>query len=97
MDMEGPSEEELAILADWIEEGAEGPDGDMPIRRELKTPKFRLLPMRICQSPRLLALAMVHGMRTATFGAITLVNVASGESMGSCESQGQSQFTSIQW
>ncbi len=36
----GPSEEELATLATWIEQGAIGPDGDMPIKRELRTPKI---------------------------------------------------------
>ncbi len=34
-----PSEDELARIAAWIEQGAEGPDGDVPIRRELRTPR----------------------------------------------------------
>lgn len=80
-DMEGPSEEELAILADWIEEGAEGPDGDMPIRRELKTPKIAT-----SSDANLPVTAIARSSdgawhATAKFGAITLVNLASGESM----------------
>ncbi|TWU60710.1 WD domain, G-beta repeat [Rubripirellula tenax] len=42
---ERPSEEELATIAAWIEQGAIeqgaiGPDGDVPIKRELRTPKI---------------------------------------------------------
>ncbi|MGB5336350.1 MAG: c-type cytochrome domain-containing protein, partial [Woeseiaceae bacterium] len=39
-DEEGPSEGELALLSQWIEQGAMGPDGDVPIRQELRTPKI---------------------------------------------------------
>ena len=39
-DAEGPNEEELEILQRWIEEGAKGPDGDLPIKRSLRTPKI---------------------------------------------------------
>ncbi len=35
---QGPSEEELAKIADWIEQGAIGPQGGMPIKRQLNTP-----------------------------------------------------------
>ncbi len=35
---ERPSEEELEVLTTWIEQGALGPDGDMPLKRELRTP-----------------------------------------------------------
>lgn len=37
---QAPNEDELAILSTWIEQGAEGPGGDMPTRRELRTPKI---------------------------------------------------------
>ncbi|MGB7325215.1 MAG: c-type cytochrome domain-containing protein [Rubripirellula sp.] len=37
---QGPSESELATIAAWIEQGAIGPDGDMPIKRVLRTPKI---------------------------------------------------------
>ncbi|GAB5517352.1 WD40 repeat domain-containing protein [Rhodopirellula baltica] len=79
-DMEGPSEEELAILADWIEQGAQGPDGEMPIRRDLKTPK--IVTSADANLP-VTAIARSNDgawQATAKFGAITLVNVASGES-----------------
>ncbi len=33
-----PNEAEMALLSDWIQQGAAGPDGDMPIRRQLRTP-----------------------------------------------------------
>lgn len=37
-DMEGPTAEELETLAAWIDDGAEGPDGEMPLKRTLRTP-----------------------------------------------------------
>ncbi|MCC9602208.1 hypothetical protein LOC67_16755 [Stieleria sp. JC731] len=39
-DAEGPNEAELAIIEKWIEQGATGPSGDMPIKKELRTPKI---------------------------------------------------------
>lgn len=39
-DAEGPNEEELAILATWIEQGAIGPNGDTQMKRELRVPKI---------------------------------------------------------
>ncbi len=35
------NESELAVIEAWIEQGAYGPAGDMPIRRELRTPKIQ--------------------------------------------------------
>ena len=37
-DMEGPTPDELEVLAGWIDEGAKGPNGDMPLKRTLRTP-----------------------------------------------------------
>ncbi|TWU47741.1 WD40 repeat domain-containing protein [Rubripirellula reticaptiva] len=37
---QGPSEAELATIEAWIEQGAIGPDGDMPIKTVLRTPKI---------------------------------------------------------
>ncbi len=42
-DAEGPSEDELALIAAWIEQGAigpstNGPGGDVPIKRDLRVP-----------------------------------------------------------
>lgn len=37
-DMDGPTPEELEILAAWIDDGAKGPDGAMPLKRTLRTP-----------------------------------------------------------
>ena len=33
-----PSDEEMEILTAWVETGATGPDGELPIKRQLKTP-----------------------------------------------------------
>ena len=40
-DAEGPNEAELEILSQWIEQGANGPKGDMPLKRVLRTPKIK--------------------------------------------------------
>jgi WD40 repeat protein len=40
-DAEGLNEEELKILATWIEQGAKGPSGAMPIKRSLRTPAIK--------------------------------------------------------
>ena len=37
---DGPSEEDLAILAAWVEQGAVGPQGDVLMKRTLRTPKI---------------------------------------------------------
>ncbi|MCG8652202.1 MAG: hypothetical protein MI861_20350 [Pirellulales bacterium] len=37
---EGPSEDELAMLADWIDQGAIGPAGQTPLRPKLRVPKI---------------------------------------------------------
>ena len=42
---EGPSEAELEVLAKWIEQGANGPSGDLPIKRSLRTPKIKPAPV----------------------------------------------------
>ncbi|MEM9644181.1 MAG: c-type cytochrome domain-containing protein [Planctomycetota bacterium] len=39
-DADGPSDEELAILAAWVEQGAIGPKGHPPLRRTLRTPEI---------------------------------------------------------
>ena len=36
----GPNEEELAVLTAWIDQGAIGPEGDMPIKRALRVPEI---------------------------------------------------------
>ena len=37
-DMEGPTADELELLAEWINQGAKGPEGEMPLKRTLRTP-----------------------------------------------------------
>ncbi|MCO8121491.1 hypothetical protein NHH03_07065 [Stieleria sp. TO1_6] len=39
-DAEGPNESELEKLTRWVEQGAVGPEGDMPIKRTLRTPSI---------------------------------------------------------
>ena len=34
------TEKQIAVLTEWIENGATGPDGDMPIKQTLRTPKI---------------------------------------------------------
>ncbi|MFG0265683.1 MAG: c-type cytochrome domain-containing protein [Rhodopirellula sp. JB055] len=79
-DMEGPSEEELAILAEWIEDGATGPDGDMPIRRALKTPEIETAGDVVLPVTAIAQSADGAWEATARFGAITLVDQSTGES-----------------
>ncbi|QEF99971.1 WD domain, G-beta repeat [Stieleria maiorica] len=43
-DAEGPDEDELDVLSRWIEQGAAGPEGDLPIRRTLRTPSIEPSP-----------------------------------------------------
>jgi len=40
-DAEGPTAEELTMIATWIEQGAKGPDGEVTMRRELSTPDIK--------------------------------------------------------
>ena len=47
-----PSEEEQAILASWIEQGAVGTSGDAPIRQPLRTPKIKTAPGVLGRSRR---------------------------------------------
>ena len=39
-DAVGPNEDELAVLAAWIDQGADGPEGDSPMRRNLRVPEI---------------------------------------------------------
>ena len=41
---EQPGEEELEVLATWIQQGALGPGGNLPLKRELRTPKIKTEP-----------------------------------------------------
>jgi len=43
----GPSEEELATLAAWIDQGATGPSGDDPKPRELRVPMIPMSPSAV--------------------------------------------------
>jgi WD40 repeat protein len=37
---ERPGEQEIELLTTWIEQGALGPKGDLPIKRQMRTPKI---------------------------------------------------------
>lgn len=39
-----PSDEEIEMLANWVDQGAVGPDGDLPIKRPLRTPAIETKP-----------------------------------------------------
>ncbi|WP_436714665.1 c-type cytochrome domain-containing protein [Roseiconus lacunae] len=38
---DGPSEKEVETLTRWIDQGAPGPQGDLPIKRKLRTPDIK--------------------------------------------------------
>ncbi|MGB7344874.1 MAG: c-type cytochrome domain-containing protein [Pirellulaceae bacterium] len=40
-DEESPNADEIAVLAKWIDQGALGPDGEMPLKREVRTPDIK--------------------------------------------------------
>ncbi|OYP28239.1 c-type cytochrome domain-containing protein [Rhodopirellula sp. MGV] len=40
-DAEGPSDQELEKLIQWVDQGAAGPTGDAPVKRMLRTPKIQ--------------------------------------------------------
>lgn len=71
-DAEGPNENEIEILSRWIEQGAAGPQGELPIRRMLRTPTIEPSPT----APRpITAIAIApDGQSTAraTFGQIEI-------------------------
>ncbi|MEO1528276.1 MAG: c-type cytochrome domain-containing protein [Planctomycetota bacterium] len=70
---EGPSEAELETLARWIEEGANGPSGDMPIKRTLRTPKLKAATVA---SPVTAIARSLNGdlFAQARFGAIEILS-----------------------
>ncbi|MCA9135693.1 MAG: hypothetical protein KDB00_03015 [Planctomycetales bacterium] len=71
-DAEGPSEAEIEILANWIEKGAIGPEGDMPIKRTIRTPDIQ--PKPSVPAP-ITAIAISKDGKTiarATFGRIQI-------------------------
>ncbi|MEL6109729.1 MAG: c-type cytochrome domain-containing protein, partial [Planctomycetota bacterium] len=69
---EGPSEAELEVLTRWIEQGAKGPEGDLPMKRTLRTPKFKAASVA---SPITALARATEGQRMAKarFGAIEIV------------------------
>ena len=80
--MEGPNANELDLLAKWIDQGADGPDGNIPIRRKLRVPEIHSDPA--AQKP-ITAVAMSPDgawRATARFASITLEtqNTSSGAS-----------------
>lgn len=72
-DDEGLSESELELLSRWIEQGAHGPDGEMPLKRDLRTPK---IPTADGVSTPITALAQSSGKKPlralARFGHIEI-------------------------
>jgi WD40 repeat protein len=79
-DAQGPNESELETIARWIDEGAKGPDGDVPLKRPLRTPKIEtakdvLLPITAIASSQ-------DGVHTAIarFDSIDLID-ASGKKL----------------
>ena len=71
---EGPSESEMELLSRWVEQGASGPEGDMPVKRSLRTPKIEPSPNVV--APITAIAVSADGSRTAraTFGRIELTD-----------------------
>ncbi|MCC9658524.1 c-type cytochrome domain-containing protein [Rhodopirellula halodulae] len=77
-DMEGMTPDELEVLAEWIQDGAKGPDGEMPNKRELQTPQ--IAPKSSARLP-ITAIAQSSDGRYqahAKFGSIELLDRESG-------------------
>jgi len=72
-DAEGPNADELEMLAAWIDQGAVGPDGSQPPRRQLRVPQ---IPTSSDSPQPTTALAInVDGIRAlASFGKVSLVD-----------------------
>lgn len=73
-DAEGPNEQELELLSRWVDQGATGPDGDMPIKRSLQTPQIKPSP-GVAQPITAIAISQ-DGNRTARakFGSIQIAD-----------------------
>ena len=69
---ERPSEAERETLTRWVEQGASGPDGDMPLKRELRIPK--ITPAQDVDHPITAIAVSKDGRRTAKarFAAVVI-------------------------
>lgn len=66
-------EDELAILAAWIEQGAIGPEGDVPMRRELRVPEIQSVAG--AKQPVTALAIRSDGVRAlAQFGRVTVID-----------------------
>lgn len=69
----GPDEDELGIIATWIEQGAIGPEGDRPMKRELRVPKIE--PIKDSAEPLTAIAVRSDGVRAvAKFGQVQIAN-----------------------
>lgn len=78
-DMEGPNEAELALLRLWIEQGAPGPEGDLPVRRMPRTPQIERTATQPLPVTALALSPREPLMAVARFSSVEIVDVASGE------------------
>ncbi|MCS7467998.1 hypothetical protein NZK35_15190 [Stieleria sp. ICT_E10.1] len=75
-DAAGPDERELEILTRWIEQGAVGPQGELPVKRELRTPSIKPSPGLVAP---ITAIARAPDGRTtarASYGRIEIQHAA---------------------
>lgn len=86
-DMEGPNEAELALLRLWIEQGAKGPEGNVPVRRMPRTPEIERtsaepLPVTaLALSPREPLLAV------ARFNSVEIIDIGSDKTVRTLPTQ----------
>lgn len=71
-DAEGPSDAELEILSKWIEKGAVGPQGDIPIKRTLRTPHINPNPSVAAPMTAVAISADGRTIARASFGRIEI-------------------------
>lgn len=77
-DEPGPDENELKIISRWIEQGAVGPEGDMPIKRTLRTPKIERSQSVVAPITAIAVSADGNRTARAVFGRIEIENKQGG-------------------
>lgn len=89
------TEAELETLSAWIEQGAVGPSGDMPIKREIRTPKISPKPGQE-QPVTAIAISAKAGLQAwGRYGSVQIIN--SDGSLGPLLSDQVNKVNSIQF
>ena len=86
-DAERPKEEELALIAAWIEQGAKGPEGEVAMRRELQTPAVQTSEAAVRPITAIAISPDGASYVTAGYGDVELVSMESKRLIRKLESQ----------